>query len=138
LWDVDALTFSRRWPSCPSLFVFCLTFSKQIPGQRLKLGHDHFSHIKSYLPSPSLTKQHLQSHVLPQDILADSIRFPLFIFRNNNFLSSKVVSLASNPQPGGPGPCICPPVTRWPSYAPRDRVPFSSPSTTLSATVEVL
>jgi hypothetical protein len=30
--------------------------------------------------------------------------FHFFEFRNNNyFLKSKVVSLASNPQPGGPG-----------------------------------
>jgi hypothetical protein len=32
--------------------------------------------------------------------------FHFFGFRNNNFLRSKVVSLASNPQPGGSGPCI--------------------------------
>jgi uncharacterized membrane protein len=32
--------------------------------------------------------------------------FHVFGFRNNNFLQSKVVSLASNPEPGGPGSCI--------------------------------
>jgi hypothetical protein len=32
---------------------------------------------------------------------------------------------------------LCPPVTGWPSYAPRHRVPFSSPSTTRRATVGV-
>jgi hypothetical protein len=43
------------------------------------------------------------------------------------FFKSKVVSFASNPQSGGPGPCIyVPPVTGWPSYTPSLRVPFSS------------
>jgi hypothetical protein len=32
--------------------------------------------------------------------------FHLFVFHNNIFLQSQVVSLASNPQPGGPGLCI--------------------------------
>jgi hypothetical protein len=47
--------------------------------------------------------------------------FQFFWFRNN-FLQKKVVSLASNPQPGVPGLCIRPPVTEWPSYSPIDRV----------------
>jgi hypothetical protein len=34
-------------------------------------------------------------------------------------------------------PYFYPPGTRWPSYMPRHWVPFSSPSTTRSATVEV-
>jgi hypothetical protein len=33
---------------------------------------------------------------------------------------------------------LCPPVTGWLSYTPRHRVPFSSPSTTRRAKVEVL
>jgi hypothetical protein len=33
--------------------------------------------------------------------------FYFFRFRNNIFLQSKVVSPASNPQPGRPGPSIC-------------------------------
>jgi hypothetical protein len=33
---------------------------------------------------------------------------------------------------------LCPPVKGWPSYIPRHRVPYSSPSTTLRATLEVL
>jgi hypothetical protein len=32
-----------------------------------------------------------------------SSSFHFFGFRNNFFLQSKIVSLASNPQPGGPG-----------------------------------
>jgi hypothetical protein len=32
---------------------------------------------------------------------------------------------------------LCSLVTGWPSYTPRHRVPFSSPSTTRRATVEV-
>jgi hypothetical protein len=52
--------------------------------------------------------------------------FHFFGFRNDNIcLQSKVVTLASNPQPGGPGPCIyVPPVTGWPSYTPTHRVSF--------------
>jgi hypothetical protein len=42
------------------------------------------------------------------------------------------------PQPGGPGSCIYfPPGTRYPSYNPRQRVPYSSPSMTRRATMEV-
>jgi hypothetical protein len=42
-------------------------------------------------------------------------------------------------QPGGEGPCIYIPSqeTGWPSYTPGYYVPFSSPCTTLGATVEV-
>jgi hypothetical protein len=48
------------------------------------------------------------------------------------------VSDSRLPQPGGPGPRIyIPPGAGWPSYTPRDRVPFSSPPTTRRATVEV-
>jgi hypothetical protein len=43
------------------------------------------------------------------------------------------------PEPGGPGLYIyAPPVTAWPIYTPRHRVPFWSPSATREATVEVL
>jgi hypothetical protein len=43
----------------------------------------------------------------------------------------------SNPQPGGPGPCIhCPPVTGRTSYSPKHPVSFSSPSKTFSVKVE--
>jgi hypothetical protein len=55
------------------------------------------------------------------------------------FLHSKVTNPASNPQLGGPGPCIyAPTVTGWLSYTPRHWVPFSSPSTFRRAAVEVL
>jgi hypothetical protein len=45
----------------------------------------------------------LFSYSLSQKMLPDLIQFPLFEFRNNNFLQSKSFSPASNPQPGGPG-----------------------------------
>jgi hypothetical protein len=62
--------------------------------------------------------------------VSTSLDFATVIFLQSN------VSLASNAQPGGPGLCLCPPVTGWPSYTPRHRVPFSSPSTTRRAMVE--
>jgi hypothetical protein len=63
--------------------------------------------------------------------------FHFFGFRNSNFLTEQ-----------GRYPCVqppnwrtrslylCPPMTGWPSYIPRHRVPFSSPSTTRRAMVE--
>jgi hypothetical protein len=62
-----------------------------------------------------------------------TIRFHVLGFRNNNFLQSKFVSLASKYQPRGLGPVFIPPVTGWPSYNPRHRVPFSSSSMTRRA-----
>jgi hypothetical protein len=50
------------------------------------------------------------------------------------FYSARSISLASNPQPGGPGLCIY--VPRGQSGAPRHQIPFLSP-TTLRATVEI-
>jgi hypothetical protein len=62
----------------------------------------------------------------PQPSLEDSARFVwirpsgfhFFGFRNDNSFTE----LASNTQPGGSG--ICLPVTGWPRYTPRHRVPF--------------
>jgi hypothetical protein len=76
--------------------------------------------------------------------LEDSARFVIrFLFlwipQQYFFLQSRVVSLACNPQPGGPGPCTY--IPQWQGGSvipPRHRVPFSSPSTTHRATVEVL
>jgi hypothetical protein len=54
------------------------------------------------------------------------------------FVYSKVISLASNSQPGGPGPCIY--VPQWqgcPLITPRHQAPFSLPSTTHRGKVEV-
>jgi hypothetical protein len=59
--------------------------------------------------------------------------FHFFGLRNNIYLQNKVISLASNPQPGGPGPCVY--VPQWQSG--RHRIPSSWPSTTRRATVEV-
>jgi hypothetical protein len=69
--------------------------------------------LKLILSSNSIGKNALFE---PQPSLEDSVRFvcresdhPVFIsldFATRIFLQSKVVSLASNPQPGGPGPCI--------------------------------
>jgi hypothetical protein len=54
-------------------------------------------------PPPLLAKQPFFNHNLPYKIRPSNIQF--FTFRNSNFsLQSKVVSLASNPHPGAPGP----------------------------------
>jgi hypothetical protein len=60
-------------------------------------------------------------------------------FATITFLHGKVVSLASNPQPGEPGLCICPPVAGWPIYTPppQQQAPFYLPSYTRGATVEI-
>jgi hypothetical protein len=55
--------------------------------------------------------------------------------RNSIFVHSKVVSFMFNPRPGGPDPCSWMP--QWQSGPARHRVPFSSPSTTRRATVEL-
>jgi hypothetical protein len=100
--------------------------------------------------SPPLAKHPFSNHRLPYKIpqvlstpkYVPWIRpsgFHFFRFRNNNFLRNKFVSLASNPDHAGPGPCIyVPPVTGWTSYTPRHWVPFSSPSVTRRATVGVI
>jgi hypothetical protein len=56
--------------------------------------------------SSSLTKQPFWSRKLTQEILKFASAFPIFRFRNVFSLQSKVASLASNPQPGGPCSCI--------------------------------
>jgi hypothetical protein len=61
--------------------------------------------------------------------------FHFFGFREF-FLQRKVIILASNTQPGGPGLCICVPSDRVAHLYPRHWVPFSSPSTTRKATVK--
>jgi hypothetical protein len=65
--------------------------------------------------SSSSAEQPLLSHNLPSKIMPDlswlaTSRFHFFGLRNGGFffLQSKVVSLASNPQPGDPGHCIFP------------------------------
>jgi hypothetical protein len=51
-----------------------------------------------------------------------SLEFAIFVTR-------KVVSLASKPQPGGLGLFICITVAGWSSYSPRHMDPFSSNKT---------
>jgi hypothetical protein len=58
--------------------------------------------------------------------------------KHNNLLWSQFVSLESKPQAGGQGPlCLCSPGDRVAQLYPQYRVPFSPPSTTRRATVEV-
>jgi hypothetical protein len=70
-----------------------------------------------YCPSSSsssswLEKLNFLSRSLPQKILPDWSGFHFFRFHNSNFFSqSKVISVASNPQPGGPSHCIY--VPQW-------------------------
>jgi hypothetical protein len=67
------------------------------------------STVKIYVSSPSLAIQPFLSHSIPYKILPDLLDHPVFTsldFATVIFLQSKVVSLASNPQPGGPGLCI--------------------------------
>jgi hypothetical protein len=52
-------------------------------------------------------------------------------------LQIKVVSLALNLQPGGPGPCTYVPTARVPQTYPWHWFPFPSPSTTRRAMVLV-
>jgi hypothetical protein len=85
----------------------------------------------------------------PQPLLKDSARFvhsweldhPVSTsldFATVIFLDSKVVSLASSPSTWRTRSLyLCPPVTGWPSYTPRHRIPFPSPSATRRTTVEV-
>jgi hypothetical protein len=56
--------------------------------------------------SSSLAKLPFLSHSLSQKIAPYCIWFSLLSTSWQIFLQSKVVSLASNPQPGGLGPCI--------------------------------
>jgi hypothetical protein len=57
--------------------------------------------------SSSSAKEPFFSHSLPQKILSDLIRFSLHWISQQYFLlQSKVVSLTSNSQRGGPGLCI--------------------------------
>jgi hypothetical protein len=66
-------------------------------------------------------------------------RFQLPGISQQFFLHSKVVSLASKTQNWGTRSLyLCCPVTGWISYTPRNRVPFSSSSTTRRTMVEVL
>jgi hypothetical protein len=68
----------------------------------------------------------------PYPSLEDSARFdPVFTsmdFATNKKLQNKVVSLASNPQSGVPGPCICVPQSQGgpviPAYTPGSGFPF--------------
>jgi hypothetical protein len=65
--------------------------------------------------------------------------FHFFGFRNNNFFTEQGRQSCVQPPTGTIKSLYsCPPVTGWPSYTPRHWVPFSSPSTTRRATVEVL
>jgi hypothetical protein len=70
---------------------------------------------------------------LPYTILPYLIWFSLLWIS----LQSKVSRLASNPQPGGPRPSIYVPQTPGDPVTPRHQIPFSSPSMTQRAMVEV-
>jgi hypothetical protein len=64
--------------------------------------------------------------------------FPFFGFRNNNsFTDQGRQPCAQPPTRRTRSLYLCPPVTGWPSYTPRHRIPISSPSTTRRAPVEV-
>jgi hypothetical protein len=68
-------------------------------------SHYNFPNTRKYnniCKSSSLAKQNLLKHSLLQKILPDLIRFSLLCILSQ----SKVVSLVSNIQPGGQGPCI--------------------------------
>jgi hypothetical protein len=66
----------------------------------------------------------------PYPSLEDSARFVtpsgfhISGFRNNNFLQSTMVSLVSNPQLEDNFSVTTTPVTAWPSYTPRRRIPL--------------
>jgi hypothetical protein len=72
----------------------------------------HSLKLNDISSSPALAKQSSFSHSFPQKILPHlswiwPSGFHFSGFRNNIiFLPSRVVSLESNPQPGGPGSCV--------------------------------
>jgi hypothetical protein len=95
----------------------------------------------------SSSKEPFLSHSLPLKIMLDlsisswirSSGFHFFGFWNTNFfLQFKVISLASNPQCGGPGLCIYDPQWQGGPDTPRIWVPFSLPYMNCGAMVEVL
>jgi hypothetical protein len=64
--------------------------------------------------------------------------FHLFGFRSTIFFTEQGCQpCAQTPTWRTRSLYLCHPVTGWPSYTPRHRVPFSSPLTNLRATVEV-
>jgi hypothetical protein len=61
--------------------------------------------------SSSLAEQPFWAIVFLRRFCQTSSDFHFSGFRTNNFFTGKVVSLASSPQHGGPGPCIS--VPQW-------------------------
>jgi hypothetical protein len=96
--------------------------------------------------SSLLAKHHLLSHSLPYKILPHLytpswIRpsdFHFFGFHNIHIFTERGrQSWVQHLTWWTRSLYLCPPVTGWPSYTPRHWVPFSSPSTTCGAMVEV-
>jgi hypothetical protein len=76
----------------------------------------------------------LFSHSLPYKILPDLI---FWISQQYFFYGASSSSLSPTPILEGRSLYLRLPVTRWSSYTPRERVPFSSPSTTRRTTEKV-
>jgi hypothetical protein len=87
--------------------VFCLTSSRRILGQHLKLGHDHFYHIHSYSSSSTMTKQNFQSLRM---FFQTPSSFHFFAFRNNIFFyKARSSALRQTPNMEGQVPVFtCP------------------------------
>jgi hypothetical protein len=90
-----------------------------------------------------ITKKNLFGQSLPKKLISDG-QIQGYSYRilkgahNSISLWSKVISLTSNPKPGGPSLCIC--VLRDKAvqlHPARHRGPFALPSRTRRATVEV-
>jgi hypothetical protein len=85
------LTARMRFPAAP-----------RNPSLHLRVetgaGIKPFSYVRDTSDSQGVTRSERKAD-----------RLPTLTFAAVIILQSKVVSLVSNPQPGGPGPCICGP-----------------------------
>jgi hypothetical protein len=101
-WTVTNHTPTETW----NVNFSAQTLIKYRPKQSIKINY--FIGNKKVASLSFLEKISIWAIPFPRKILSDmSSCLHFFGFRNNNFLQSTVIRLASIPQPGGPDLCIC-------------------------------